>query len=164
MIPPAAPLTLRPAEVADVPLILDFIQQLAVYEKLRHEAVVTEADLRATLFGDRPAAEVVLAYLGETPVGFALFFPSYSTFLGKPGMYLEDVFVVPEARGRGVGKALLVHLAQIAVRRGYGRFEWSVLDWNAPAIAFYERLNATPRDGWTVYRLTGDALARLGGG
>ena len=146
----------------DVPLILGLIRGLAEYEKLAHEVTATEAGLRATLFGARPVAEVVIGYAGDTPAGFALFFPTYSTFLGKPGMYLEDLFVLPEWRGRGFGRGLLTHLAKLAVERGCGRFEWSVLDWNEPAIGFYKSLGATLMDGWSIFRVTGDALTKLG--
>lgn len=157
-------IAIRPAVAADVPLVLDFIRALADYERLRDACVATEDALHATLFGARPAAEVVLAELDGAPVGFALFFHNYSTFLAKPGLYLEDLFVRPAARGHGVGKALLVHLAGLAVARGCGRFEWSVLDWNAPAIGFYRALGAEPLDDWTVMRVTGEALGRLAGG
>lgn len=161
-----APLRIRPATEDDVPLILHFIRELAEYEKLRHEAVATEEQIRQTLFGPRPYAEVVFAELEGEPVGFALYFHNYSTFLGKPGLYLEDLFVRPEVRGRGVGRRLLGHLAAIAKERGCGRMEWFVLDWNEPAIRFYRSLGARPMDEWTVYRLTGpelDALAAEGG-
>jgi GNAT superfamily N-acetyltransferase len=121
----------------------------------------TEAGLRETLFGARAAAEVVIGYTGDAPVGFALFFPNYSTFLGKPGLYLEDLFVLPEWRGHGFGHGLLAHLATIAVERGCGRFEWSVLDWNEPAIGFYKSLGAKLMDGWSIFRVTGDALEKL---
>ena len=131
----------------DVPLILRLIQGLADYEKLAHEVTATEAGLRETLFGARPAADVIIAYAGETPAGFALFFPNYSTFLGKPGLHLEDLFVLPEWRGHGLGLALMKRLAGIAVERGCGRFEWSVLDWNEPAIGFYQSLGAKLMDG-----------------
>jgi GNAT superfamily N-acetyltransferase len=150
-----------PATIDEVPLILRLIQGLAVYEKLAHEVTATEAGLRETLFGARPAADVIIAYAGDTPAGFALFFPNYSTFLGKPGLYLEDLFVLPEFRGQGLGLALMKHLARTAVERGCGRFEWSVLDWNAPAIRFYEGLGAKLMDGWSIVRVTGDALTRL---
>ncbi len=159
--PETQALTLRLANPDDVGLILEFIQGLAEYEKLAHEVVADEDGLRRTLFGDRPAAEVVLAdYEGE-PAGFALFFHNYSTFLARPGLYLEDLYVRPEQRGRGIGKALLARLAAIAVERGCGRFEWSVLDWNEPAIRFYEAIGAKALEGWTVFRVTGDALASL---
>jgi GNAT superfamily N-acetyltransferase len=147
----------------DVPLILELIQGLAVYEKLAHEVTATEAGLRETLFGARPAADVIIAYAGDAPAGFALFFPNYSTFLGKPGLYLEDLFVRPEYRGQGLGLALMKRLAQIAVERGCGRFEWSVLDWNEPAIGFYESLGAKLMDGWSIVRVNGDALTALAG-
>ena len=153
--------TIRSATPADVPLILRLIRELAAYEKLAHEVVATEADLAATLFGATPRAEVVLASSGGEDVGFALFFHNYSTFLGRPGIYLEDLFVRPVARGKGVGRALLAHLAQEAVARGCGRLEWAVLDWNADAIGFYRRLGARAMDDWTVYRLTGESLSRL---
>ena len=149
------------ATEADVPLILRLIQGLAVYEKLAHEVTATEAGLRETLFGARPAADVIIGYTGDTPVGFALFFPNYSTFLGKPGLYLEDLFVLPEWRGHGFGRGLLTQLAKIAVERGCGRFEWSVLDWNEPAIGFYQGLGAKLMDGWSIVRVTGDALTKL---
>ena len=150
-----------PATIDEVPLILRLIQGLAVYEKLAHEVTATEAGLRETLFGARPAADVIIAYAGDAPAGFALFFPNYSTFLGKPGLYLEDLFVLPEFRGQGLGLALMKHLARTAVERGCGRFEWSVLDWNAPAIGFYEGLGAKLMDGWSIVRVTGDALTKL---
>ncbi|HEY1818115.1 MAG TPA: GNAT family N-acetyltransferase [Kofleriaceae bacterium] len=151
---------IRAATIDDVPLILAFIKDLAEYERLAHEVVADEAQLRATLFGPRPAAEVLIA-CDPDPVGFALFFTSYSTFLGKPGLYLEDLFVRPVARSRGIGKALMGACAQIAVERDYGRFEWSVLDWNEPALAFYRRLGAAPMADWTVHRLTGEPLRAL---
>lgn len=157
----AAPFRLAPATQHDVGLILHLITELAVYEKLAHEVVATEDTLRASLFGARPAAEVVIAYAGDEAAGFALFFPTFSTFLGRPGLYLEDLFVVPTWRGRGVGRMLLAHLAHIAVDRGYGRMEWSVLDWNEMALRVYRAVGARPMDEWTVYRLTGDALSEL---
>lgn len=155
---------IREATADDAPLILQFIRGLAEYEKLAHEAVATEAGLRATLFGERPQAEVILAFDGGEPAGFALFFHNYSTFLGKRGLYLEDLFVNPDARGKGVGRALLVELARIAKARDCGRFEWSVLDWNEPAIKFYKSLGARPLDEWTIFRVTGDALDKLANG
>jgi GNAT superfamily N-acetyltransferase len=158
-----ADLTLRLATAADVPTILHFIRALAHYEKLAHEVVADEARLHETLFGARPAAEVLLAELSGAPVGFALFFQSYSTFLAKPGLYLEDLFVEPAARGRGIGVTLMSALARIAVGRDYGRFEWSVLDWNQPSLAFYAALGAVPQGEWTVQRLTGAPLAALAG-
>jgi GNAT superfamily N-acetyltransferase len=154
-------LAIRFAAAADVPLILHFVRSLARYEKLEHEVVADEAALHATLFGPRPAAEVVLAELAGAPVGFALFFTSYSTFLARPGLYLEDLFVEPAARGRGVGLALMSALARIAVDRGYGRFEWAVLDWNTPALEFYRALGALPQSEWTVQRVVGAPLAAL---
>jgi GNAT superfamily N-acetyltransferase len=157
------PIRIERATERDVPLILELIQGLAVYEKLAHEVTATEAGLRETLFGARPAADVIIAYAGDTPAGFALFFPNYSTFLGKPGLYLEDLFVRPEYRGQGLGLALMKRLAQIAVERGCGRFEWSVLDWNEPAIGFYESLGAKLMDGWSIVRVNGDALTALAG-
>ena len=156
-----ADLLIRPATADDTATILGFIKDLADYEKLPGEVVADEDALRTTLFGARPAAEVLIAELAGAPVGFALFFPSYSTFLGKPGLYLEDLFVRPAARGRGVGRALMTALARIAVERDYGRFEWSVLDWNEPALRFYASLGAKPHAGWTVQRLTGEPLAEL---
>jgi GNAT superfamily N-acetyltransferase len=158
----ASAIVIRPATPTDLSLILSFIRGLAEYERLLDECVATEDLLREHLFGARPYCEVVIAEDAEGPAGFALFFHNYSTFLAKPGIYLEDIFVRPERRGHGLGKALLVHLAKLAVERGCGRLEWSVLDWNAPSIAFYESLGARPQDGWTVYRLTDGALAELG--
>lgn len=152
---------IRPATAADVPLILDFIRGLADYERLAHEVHATEAGLRDALFGDRPGAEVLIAEVRGAPAGFALFFHNFSTFLGRRGLYLEDLFVRPEYRGAGVGRRLLAELAALAVARGCGRLEWSVLDWNAPAIGFYRALGAVPMDEWTVFRLAGDALAAL---
>ena len=161
---PVSDITIRPADEADVPLILRFIRELAVYEKLEHEVVATEDGLRTTLFGVKPAAEVLIASLRGEPVGFALFFTNFSTFLGQAGLYLEDLYVVPETRGKGAGLALLRELAKIAVGRGYGRLEWWVLDWNQPSIDFYKALGAEPMDDWTVYRLTGEAMGRLAAG
>ncbi len=151
-------LQIRPAAVADLPLILEFIRALAAYEKLLDEVEATEDRLRATLFGPRPAAECVLAFESGTPAGFAIYFSNYSTFLAKPGLYLEDLFVAPAFRGRGIGKALLLHLARLANARGCGRMEWAVLDWNQPAIEFYEALGARRMRAWQVCRLTGAAL------
>ena len=152
--------SLRSATAADVPLILSFIRALADYEKLSHEVEASEEKLRATLFptNGRPAAECVLAFADAQPAGFALFFTTYSTFLAKPGIWLEDLFVKPELRGRGVGKALVLHLAKLANERGCGRLEWSVLDWNQPAIDFYEALGAKRMTQWQICRLTGAAL------
>jgi GNAT superfamily N-acetyltransferase len=152
------------AVAADVPEILSFIRALAEYERLADHVVATEEDLRESLFGPRPAAEVVFVRAGGERVAFALFFETYSTFLGRRGLHLEDLFVKPAHRGRGYGKALLVHLARVAVERGCGRFEWAALDWNAPAIAFYEKLGAVALDEWRTFRLTGaslEAVARL---
>ena len=154
-------LHIRPATRADVPLILDLIRALAEYEKLSHECVASEETLAATLFGERPAAEVLIAEYEGKPAGFTLFFTNYSTFLARPGLYLEDIFVYPELRGRGIGLRLMRHLARLAVARGYGRFEWSVLDWNEPSIAFYRSLGAVPMDEWTVQRISGQALEAL---
>jgi GNAT superfamily N-acetyltransferase len=155
-----------PATEHDVPQILELIKGLAEYERLSHVCVATEERLRRTLFGDRPAAEVWLAFVvdkaGEECAGFALFFTNYSTFLGKPGLYLEDVFVKPHLRRKGIGLALLKKLAAIARERDYGRMEWSVLDWNEPAINFYKKLGAVPLDDWKLFRLTGEALANFG--
>ncbi len=152
---------LRPARVSDCKTILEFIRSLAGYEKLLDEVVATEEALQATLFGDRPYAEVVIAERAGEPVGFALFFHTFSTFLAKPGLYLEDLFVLPEARGHGVGRALICHLAKVAVDRDCGRIDWTVLDWNEPAIGFYQRLGATSLKGWSINRLSGDALREL---
>ncbi len=154
-------LQIAPASENDVPLILTFIRKLAEYEKLSNSVVATEADIHKNVFGPNPVAEVLLAYWDEAPVGFALYFRNFSTFLGQTGLYLEDLFVDPEHRGKGIGKALLARLAEIAIDRGYGRLEWAVLDWNTPSIEFYRSLGALPLDEWTVYRLTGDALSRL---
>jgi GNAT superfamily N-acetyltransferase len=153
---------IAPATNADIPLIRQFILELAEYEKaLPGEAPVTERDLADTLFGDRPAAEVIIAYVASQPVGFALFFHNYSTWLGKRGIYLEDLFVRPAARKHGVGLALLRELARIAVERGCGRMDWSVLTWNQLAIDFYNKIGAKEQDQWATFRLTGDALQRL---
>ena len=145
------------------PIVLQMIKDLADYERMSDQVTATADGLRATLFGSRPAAEVVIAKAGATPAGFALFFHNYSTFLAQPGVYLEDLYVRESARGKGVGKALLSRLAAIAVERNCGRLEWAVLDWNVDAIGFYERLGARPNSEWTVYRLTGDALSALAG-
>lgn len=146
---------------ADIPEILKFIKALAVYEKLEHEAVATPELLKKNLFGEERFAEVIFIQEGDTKVGFALFFKNFSTFLGLPGIYLEDLFVLPECRGKGYGKKVLAHIAKLAVDRGYGRFEWSVLDWNTPAVEFYRSLGASPMNEWTVQRMTGDALIKL---
>ena len=155
-------LSIRPATPADLPLIAQLIRELAEYEKLAHEVRFDEAVLAAKLFGARPYAEVVIGELSGIPQGFALFFHNFSTFEGRPGIYLEDLFVRPSARGSGLGKALLAHLAALAVERDCARLEWSVLDWNAPAIGFYQALGARSMDGWTVMRMDGAALTRLG--
>jgi len=155
---------IEPAQERDVPLILELIRGLAEYERLADQCIATEARLREALFGAQPAAEVLLAYADDQPAGFALFFHNFSTFLGRRGLYLEDLFVTPEFRRLGIGRRLLTELARIAVERGCGRFEWSVLDWNAPAIEFYKRLGAKPLDEWTIFRVTGGALTELAGG
>jgi GNAT superfamily N-acetyltransferase len=158
----AAPgLALRAATPEDVPLVLRFIRALAEYERMANEVVATEEVLRESLFGARPAAEVILAELDGVPVGFAVFFHNFSTFVGRRGLYLEDLFVLPEHRGRGVGLALLRHLAKLCVERHCRRLEWAVLDWNESAIGFYDGLGARPMSDWIIYRLTGDALAKL---
>jgi GNAT superfamily N-acetyltransferase len=154
-------LRIETATERDVPLILRLIKDLAEYERMASEVTATEQGLRDTLFGAQPAAEVIIGYAGDQPAGFALFFHNYSTFLGKPGLYLEDLFVVPEYRGHGYGRELLRRLAAIAVERGCGRFEWSVLDWNEPAIGFYKKLGAKLMDEWSIFRVTGDALTEL---
>jgi GNAT superfamily N-acetyltransferase len=156
-----AELAIRFARVDDVDTILEFIRELAEYERLADEVTANAGQVRASLFGLRPAAEVLIAELAGAPVGFALFFQSYSTFLAKPGLYLEDLFVRPAARGRGVGRALMSACARIAVQRSYGRFEWSVLDWNEPALRFYAALGARPMQEWTVQRLGGRPLFAL---
>ena len=152
---------IRPATPADLPVILQLIRDLADYERAPNDVVATEAGLREVLFGPRPSAEVVLAFSGEVPVGFAVYFFNFSTWLGRPGLYLEDLFVRPEFRGHGFGRALLIHLAGIARQRDCGRMEWAVLDWNEPAIQFYRKLGATPMHEWTVFRLTRAEIARL---
>ncbi len=154
---------IRPARPDDVPLIRNFIGELAEYERLADQVVATEASLRETLFGEQPAAEVLICEWRNQPAGFAVFFHNYSTFLGKAGLYLEDLYVRPALRGKGLGRALLQALARIAVERGCPRFEWAVLDWNQPAIEFYQSMGARPLDEWTVYRLTGEALRRAAG-
>jgi GNAT superfamily N-acetyltransferase len=157
-------LTITPATAADVPLLLVLIRALADYERLADQVSATEDRLRESLFGPRPAAEAVIGRLDGEPAGFALFFQTYSTFLGRPGMYLEDIFVKPECRGRGRGEALLRHVARLAVERQCGRFEWAVLDWNAPAIGFYRKLGAEVLADWRICRVAGEALARLADG
>ncbi|MDY7109888.1 MAG: GNAT family N-acetyltransferase [Planctomycetota bacterium] len=154
-------LSIRPATADDVPLILAFIRELAEFERLTHEVIATEDDLRRTLFGEHPHAEVIIASIADDPVGFALFFHNYSTFLARPGLYVEDLYVREAHRGRGVGRAMFTHLARIARDRECGRLEWWVLDWNERAIRFYETLGAQPMADWTVYRLGGEALAKM---
>lgn len=153
--------TIRPATLKDIPLILRFIRDLATYEKLEHEVVATEDLLARTLFGPKAYAEVLIGYAEEQPVAFALFFHNFSTFLGKPGIYLEDLFVVPEARGQGIGKKMLSHLAKLALERDCGRLEWWVLDCNEPAIHFYRSIGAEPMEEWTVQRVSGETLIKL---
>jgi GNAT superfamily N-acetyltransferase len=162
MSPPEA-LRITPAESADAPLIVALVRELAHYERLLDTVRIAPADLQRDLFGPRAFAEAVVARVGDEPVGFALWFHNYSTFEGRPGLYLEDLFVRPAFRGRGYGEALLRHLARLAVERGCARFEWSVLDWNEPALAFYRKLGAVPLDDWTVQRISGDALRALAG-
>lgn len=152
---------IKPAKMDDVPLILSFIKELAEYEKLLHEVVATEEILHETLFGENAHAEVIIGYLNQEPVSFALYFHNFSTFLGRPGIYLEDLYVKPKARGKGIGQNILGYLAQLAKSRKCGRLEWWVLDWNETAIGFYKRIGAKPMDEWTVYRVTGDALDHL---
>jgi GNAT superfamily N-acetyltransferase len=154
-------LLIRRAHVEDVPVILGLIRDLATYERAPDEVAATEEQLVDVLFGEKPAAEVLLAFEKESPVGFAVYFYNFSTWLGRPGLYLEDLFVKPEKRGKGYGRALLVELAKIARDRGCGRMEWAVLDWNEPAIKFYRSLGAKPMHEWTVFRLTGNEIARL---
>ncbi len=152
---------IRTATEADVPLILSLIKELAEYERLAHEVSATEDILRESLFGERQGAEALIGYHEGDPAGFALFFHNFSTFLGRPGIYLEDLYVKPELRGRGVGRAMLVYLAKLARERNCGRLEWSVLNWNEPAIRLYRSIGAVPMDEWTVYRLTGESLEGL---
>ena len=159
-----AELEIRPATEHDIPLILAFITRIATYERLVHEVVATEDDLRHSLFGDRPAAEVLLGCLESKPVAYAAFFHNFSTFLGRPGLYVEDLYVDAEHRGKGYGRSLLRCLARLARERNCGRLEWSVLDWNEAAIGFYRKLGAVPMDEWTVFRLTGRALQALSEG
>jgi len=152
---------IRPASMADVPVILELIRALATYERAPNEVTATEESLAEVLFGKKPAAEVLLLFENETAVGFAVFFHNFSTWLGRPGLYLEDLFVKPEHRGKGYGRALLIELAKIARELNCGRMEWAVLDWNEPAIQFYRKLGAKPMDDWTVFRLTRDGIAKL---
>ena len=156
--------TIRPAEAHELPLVLEFIRELAVYERLEHEVQATTADLAVALFGPRPFAEVVFACLEGEPVGFALFFQNFSTFLGKPGIYLEDLFVRPQARGHGIGRRLLAWLARTTLERGCARLDWAVLDWNLPSIGFYRSLGAVAQEEWTTMRVSGAALERLARG
>ena len=158
---PTPDIIVTTARVADVPTILSFIRELAAYENLSHACVATEDDLKKTLFGERPYAEVLIARYKNVPAGYALFFHSYSTFLARPGIFLEDVYVTPELRRHGIGKAILREVAGIAHDRNCGRLEWAVLDWNEPSIAFYRSLGAEPMDEWTTFRLTENALAKL---
>ena len=153
---------IEPATIDDTPLVLKFIKGLAEYEKLEDECVATEDGLRKTMFGANPVAEAVIGYSGDQAVGFALFFHTFSTFLGAPSLYLEDLFVLPEWRGKGLGRQLLSYLARLAADRGCQRLEWAVLDWNEPSIGFYKGLGAVPQDEWTTYRLSGEALVKLG--
>ena len=152
---------IRAATREDIPIILQLIRDLATYERAPDKVTATEEQLADVLFSERPVAEVALVFEGDQPAGFAVYFQSFSTWLGRPGLYLEDLFVKPELRGKGYGRALLVHLARIARDRGCGRMEWAVLDWNEPAIGFYRALGAQPMDEWTVFRLTGEEIARL---
>ena len=154
-------MSVRPAEKRDVGVIMGFIKELAEYEGLAHEVIADEASLERFLFGEHPVAEALIAELQTTPIGFALYFPTFSTFVGRPGLYLEDLYVRPNMRGKGVGTLLLQHVARLARERGCGRLEWSVLNWNQPAIRFYEALGARAMDDWTVYRLTDDHLSKL---
>jgi GNAT superfamily N-acetyltransferase len=159
---PSTPI-ISPATSSDIPAILDFIRKLAEYEHLSHTVSATESDLREHLFGPAPAAEVILAKIDDQPVGFALFFTTFSTFVGRPGIWLEDLFVLPDYRHRGIGRVLLQSVASVAIKRNCGRLEWSVLDWNEPAINLYKKLGAVPMNDWTTQRLTGEALSRLAG-
>ena len=152
---------IREATISDVPIILQLIRDLATYERAPNDVVATEQGLREVLFGEQPAAKVVLIFEGEEAVGFGVYFFNFSTWLGRPGLYLEDLFVKPETRGRGYGRAVLIHLAKIARDHGCGRMEWAVLDWNEPAIQFYRKLGATPLEDWTVFRLTQDGINHL---
>jgi len=154
---------IKSATESDVPVILTFIKKLAEYERLSHEVVATEDLLRETLFGQRRTAEVAIGYIETQAVGFVLFFHNYSTFLGKPGLYIEDLFVDEDHRRRGYGRALLLHVARLAKERGCGRLEWAVLDWNQPAIDFYKKLGASPMSEWTVFRVTAENLDELAG-
>src|SRR5665213_4593778 len=154
-------ITIRPVREEDLELVLEFIRELAEYERLAHEVTATAQDIRAALFGARPSAEAVIGCLDGEACGFALFFHNFSTFLGRPGLYLEDLYVRPGARGRGLGSRMLAWLARLALQRGCGRFEWAVLDWNEPALKVYRGLGARAADDWTIQRVTGDALVQL---
>jgi len=158
-----ADFTIKPATKKDVPVILSFIKKLADYERLSHEVVATEELLQRTLFGSRRTAEVVIGYFQNEPIGFVLYFHNFSTFVGRPGIYIEDLFVEEAFRRRGFGGALLAHIAKLAGERDCGRLEWSVLDWNEPAVNFYKKLGAVPMKEWTVFRVTGEKLSRLAG-
>ncbi|MEP6777426.1 MAG: GNAT family N-acetyltransferase [Chthoniobacterales bacterium] len=157
----SAPLVIRKADLHDVPVILQLIRELAEYERAPNDVIATEEGLREVLFGEKAAAEALLGFEGKTPVAFAVYFYNFSTWLARPGLYLEDLFVRPEKRGLGYGRALLVALAKIAQKRGCGRMEWAVLGWNEPAIEFYKKLGASPMDEWTVFRLTSEKIADL---
>jgi GNAT superfamily N-acetyltransferase len=157
----APQLSIRPVRADEVDLVLEFIRELADYERLAHEVTATRADIEAALFGSRPYAEAIIGCIDGQPCGFALFFHNFSTFLGRPGLYLEDLYVRPASRGCGLGRRMLAWLARLALQRGCGRFEWAVLDWNEPALKVYRRLGAQPADEWTLQRMTGEALARL---
>ena len=152
---------IRDASISDVPIILQLIRDLATYERAPNDVIATEEGLREVLFGAEPSAKVILIFEGNEPVGFAVYFFNFSTWLGRPGLYLEDLFVKPETRGRGYGRVLLIHLAKIARNHGCGRMEWAVLNWNEPAIQFYRKLGATPLEEWTVFRLAQDGINRL---
>lgn len=157
-------ISIRPATAEDSALILRFITDLAIYEEAENEVIATESQIKETLFASESSTQAVICHINDEPVGFAVYFFNYSTWLGKHGLYLEDLYVSPEHRGSGAGKALLKHLAKIAVSRNCGRFEWSVLDWNEPAIQFYKSLGAEPQDEWVAYRMTGKALEELAKG
>ena len=154
-------LKIREASIKDVPLILSLIEEIADYEKLGHEVIATEDDIRENLFGDKKHAEILIAEYENEPAGQALFFHNFSTFIGRPGIYLEDLFVRPKFRGKGIGKALLLKLIELAKRRNCGRVEWCVLDWNEPAINFYKKLGAVPMDGWSIFRVTEDKFEKI---